>query len=612
MRIIVVITMCAMTTMALAQGGLSQGAAIKNPTANPVQSKKTCSQCGITMGNVTYAWQHESWCPYYKSKSSFSRKSSTGSTEQLVTNVAAATVASALGNWLSSEPQGQSGNFKRYFNDNPGQSLDERSDPKTGKDVPRYVVLRDSKKDKLGVWKNAWTYVESDKKLAAKKGATTDYPGHWMLKPKYDFINLRFSGLDNRGLRDDCVAIVGLKSGKGADAPMKYGLLSLYEYNGSGSDYELVPLRYTSFAATTPKHKYGWGNEPEKWKGGNLMVIFGNPNQAGKMIWGVWRLRKKDKPGTYSKMEAYQLMPDEFDSLRIINNYIYAWKEGKCGLYDEEGKELLPIQYANIGLPIGDQKLLWAQREKGGKYGIVDVNGQEILPFEYNYLSITNNGIITKKQSKYGFVWQDKSTVPMIYDNISDFELEWNKKVIKRFLIAEKDGQCGYIVGQEFTPFHIYDEQQAEAMMKDSLLTISTFSKWYEEKTDSLRKLFRVKGEFEKQADYQKRMDDPAALAKYLGERMKGAVNRYTYEYVKDADIVMGTYDAEHEYFPIYARQAPWNAIRLPIPISEAAVVKKAFTKKERKFPTYFDLRLDTPDITEITIVGLGKISFHF
>ena len=173
MRIIVVITMCAMTTMALAQGGLSQGAAIKNPTANPVQSKKTCSQCGITMGNVTYAWQHESWCPYYKSKSSSSRKSSTGSTEQLVTNVAAATVASALGNalgnWLSSEPQGQNGNFKRYFNNNPGQSLDERSDPKTGKDVPRYVVLRDSKKNKLGVWKNAWTYVESDKKLAAKK-----------------------------------------------------------------------------------------------------------------------------------------------------------------------------------------------------------------------------------------------------------------------------------------------------------------------------------------------------------------------------------------------------------------------------------------------------------
>ena len=53
------------TLYAQAQGaGLSQGQAVKSTTANPTQAKKTCSECGITMGNVTYSWQHETWCPY--------------------------------------------------------------------------------------------------------------------------------------------------------------------------------------------------------------------------------------------------------------------------------------------------------------------------------------------------------------------------------------------------------------------------------------------------------------------------------------------------------------------------------------------------------------------
>ena len=54
------------TVSVLAQAGLTQGEAYVNPTSTPQQAKKYCPHCGITKGNITYPWQHESWCPYYR------------------------------------------------------------------------------------------------------------------------------------------------------------------------------------------------------------------------------------------------------------------------------------------------------------------------------------------------------------------------------------------------------------------------------------------------------------------------------------------------------------------------------------------------------------------
>ena len=85
---------------ALAQGaGLSQGEAVKNTTPNTRTTRKVCSNCGITMGNITYSWQHESWCPYYRSSGG---SSSSGSSSRSYGTYTAASAASyALGSLLS-------------------------------------------------------------------------------------------------------------------------------------------------------------------------------------------------------------------------------------------------------------------------------------------------------------------------------------------------------------------------------------------------------------------------------------------------------------------------------------------------------------------------------
>ena len=273
MKRILTFLFCLTVSVSLfAQAGLSQGQALKQTTANPTSAKKTCSYCGIEMGNITYPWQHETWCPYYKSRSAAGSSSSSSSSSvasQAAAGVAAVAVGSALGNalsnWLNSEPKGD---YKRYTTNVPGHTLGYKYDERSGGEkVPDYVVLRDSGKDKLGVWQNAWTYTET-MKSDKNYGKMTDYPGQWMIKPKYDFINLRSSGVDSEGYAiGGCVAIVGLKSGKGDNAPMKYGLV---EANISwGYGHELIPVKYAGCVAANPEN-LGW----------TLLVIMGNPGKG--------------------------------------------------------------------------------------------------------------------------------------------------------------------------------------------------------------------------------------------------------------------------------------------------------------------------------------------
>ena len=102
-----------MTIGAWAQGaGLSQGQAVKQATATPTRASKTCPHCGITKGNITYPWQHESWCPYYQAKNTGTTTSG-GSRSSSNAGIVASGIASgvgsalsgALSNWLNSEPK---------------------------------------------------------------------------------------------------------------------------------------------------------------------------------------------------------------------------------------------------------------------------------------------------------------------------------------------------------------------------------------------------------------------------------------------------------------------------------------------------------------------------
>ncbi len=559
-----------------AQAGMGQGQAVKQTTPNPTSAKKTCSYCGIEMGNITYAWQHETWCPYYKSRSSAGSQSSSSSASQVAAGVAAAAVGSALGNalsdWLNSEPQG--GDYKRYSSTVPGHTLGFRYDERSGgQKVPKYVVLRDSGKDKLGVWENAWTYTET-MKSDKNYGKMTDYPGEWKIKPKYDYINLRSSGL---GLTDDCVAIVGLKSGKGENAPMKYGLV---EANISwGYGHELIPVKYSGCVATNPEQG-----------GGTLLVIMGNPGKDGKMAWGVWRVGPKKKPNQFDKMEAFSVLPEQFETVTIYNpGYIAASKNGKFGLYDKEGHSLLPHEYASLSVsPTG---LVRAQKEEGGKFGVLDQQGKTLVPFEYENVIIGNGGTaIYGNGGLYGALLPSGESFPIEYTQIR--ESFWIKKGGEKVitLFVEKDGICFYRSNGRLIPVRTTLDGEA----KDSL----SFSFWYDEKTAKLKEEFMQKGEFEKDADYQARIADPANLGNYLASRIPAPVDEYMGN--QKHYIEQDKYDTENECFPVHLKESPWDVIRIPVPIDAAPEFKdRAYVKLAQ---LELELRDDFPAIKSMTI----------
>ena len=588
MKRILTFLFCLTVSVSLfAQAGLSQGQALKQTTANPTSSKKTCSYCGIEMGNITYPWQHETWCPYYKSRSAAGSSSSSSSSSvasQAAAGVAAVAVGSAIGNalsnWLNSEPKGD---YKRYTTNVPGHTLGYKYDERSGGEkVPDYVVLRDSGKDKLGVWKNAWTYTET-MKSDKNYGKMTDYPGQWMIKPKYDFINLRSPGVDSEGYAiGGCVAIVGLKSGKGDNAPMKYGLV---EANISwGYGHELIPVKYAGCVAANPEN-LGW----------TLLVIMGNPGKDGKMIWGVWRVGKKRKPNQFDKMEAFSVLPEQFEAVTIYQpGYIAASKYGKFGLYDKEGHNLLPHEYASLSVsPTG---IVRAQKEEGGKFGVLDLQGKTLVPFDYENVILCNGGTaIYGNGGLYGALLPSGESIPIEYTNIR--ESFWIKKGGEKVITiyVEKDGISYYRSNGRLIPVRTTLDVEA----KEGI----SFSSWYNEKTAKLKEEFMKKGEFEKEADYQARIADPANLGNFLSSRIPAPVD----EYMKQSKhrIVFGTYDTENECFQSYLEESPWDIIRIPVPIDVAPYFKEK--RRANITPSELVLLDDYPAIKSMTIAVGGE-----
>lgn len=123
----------------------------------------------------------------------------------------------------------------------------------------------------------------------------------------------------------------------------------------------------------------------------------------------------------YDKVEAIQNM-DENSNIWYESNCLRVLKEGKYGLINLSGKELLPCEYTEINALEGIKNSL--KIYKDGKVGIVDSEGKIILKPEY--LDVTNLGkdnkdgfIIKSDDGKYGAVnYSGELTLDAIYEDV--------------------------------------------------------------------------------------------------------------------------------------------------------------------------------------------------
>lgn len=100
----------------------------------------------------------------------------------------------------------------------------------------------------------------------------------------------------------------------------------------------------------------------------------------------VLKVQKEGKYGLIN-LSGKELLAIEYDEIKAIpgiENSFKVKKDGKYGIADSDGKLVISTQYADIDLLGGDNKLGFIIKNDAGMYGIVDYSNQVILEAKYN------------------------------------------------------------------------------------------------------------------------------------------------------------------------------------------------------------------------------------
>ena len=123
----------------------------------------------------------------------------------------------------------------------------------------------------------------------------------------------------------------------------------------------------------------------------------------------------------YDKIEAIQ-NKDKNNNLIYDQNVIKVQKDGKYGLIDVTGKEIVPVDYEEIVAVLSIENSF--KVKKNGKYGIVDSEGKTVVEPQYADIDVlgkdNKSGFIVKDDSgKYGLIeYSNNQILEIKYDSI--------------------------------------------------------------------------------------------------------------------------------------------------------------------------------------------------
>lgn len=455
-RLLLLITiLCLASAAARAQGaGLSQGQAVKNPSPTPQASVKRCPECGIVKGNVTYPWQHEPWCPYYRSQGSGDGSShSSTPVSQTTAGLAANVLTSALGAALvSSMNNGGGRDFDFGFN---GHQHFTNNRP--GGTNGRYVVVRDERSDGVGIYNNS-----SEK---------------WVLRP-YKYQALNISDMDAvlaQGYRSSKWGVVNGHTGR-VIIPLKYGnavggaklsspklLYPTKETKGhcdvlvkTNGGWKLLPGQYDEATIVEKDRAYVTLS-----KNGFKGVIGTDGEWLVKQEWldviPLYDVGKKPafyvkNPSGWGLMVGEELVfPNEYSYMHLLNNghLICCRNGGKYGVCSLDGKYFIQpvfdkIERWNTEIFKGQQ---FYRIKIDGKYGLYTDDGVLALPPVFTGDKSLEEAVATYQQDSYSQFIKRKiqhlSVTKGEFEKTSDFEARKKDPVLQQKYMDE------YITGAE-------------------------------------------------------------------------------------------------------------------------------------------------------------------
>ncbi|MDR1120547.1 MAG: WG repeat-containing protein [Dysgonamonadaceae bacterium] len=402
-------------------------------------------------------------------------------------------------------------------------------------------------------------------KLGEKAGIC-DLSGNEIIPCKYDDVDGRYLDASGR-LTSFCVRL-----------GEKVGICDL-------SGNEIIPCKYDNLRGSSDgliAFNVGGKFFKEKYKD---FVFYVTSFSGGK--WG------------YMYLDGSIVIPAQYDDAQSFNDGLANVKNGdKWGAIDEYNTAIIPFQYDNINR-FSENRIAV---EKNGKWGYIDRNNTVVVPFQYdNGFSFYEGLARVYKQELCGYIDKQGNTViPLQYNGVASSFKNGITRVRKgrypyqKYYYLDKNGK---FADKNTTPqiFQAQSTDQSSSPKAVNFITFSVYAKFYvQEKIKEWQK----KGEFEKTADWQVRVNEATHKAKAT-EFLKQAKQEYIAE--KSKGIILnqslGDYDADNEVFLI--KDAIFGNLLVSVPFNKARDFKDSWSNLT-KTPRYF-IENDKLAIAEIT-----------
>lgn len=140
----------------------------------------------------------------------------------------------------------------------------------------------------------------------------------------------------------------------------------------------------------------------------------------------LWKIKEDNKTGKLSVYsEEGKLLLNNLDSIKPLKGHMFiVTKNHLKGIYDTQGKELIPIKYSKIER-IGDSWSFFWKVYLNGLQGLYTYEGKEVLSAEYENISSIDRGfgkaanLIVKEKGQYGmFNAEGERLIKSEYDDV--------------------------------------------------------------------------------------------------------------------------------------------------------------------------------------------------
>lgn len=154
------------------------------------------------------------------------------------------------------------------------------------------------------------------------------------------------------------------------------------------------------------------------------------------------KVKKNGKYGIIN-IDGKEILSCEYDDIKTLkglSNSILVYKDGKIGLVDSKGNKIIDTNYINILAIADDYKFGYITVDANNKYGVVDCNDTKVLDNKYEDIKPLNgNGnYVVKENGKYKLIKKDGTV--LLEDKFDDVEEIKNDQ-----LIIKKGSKCGVI-----------------------------------------------------------------------------------------------------------------------------------------------------------------------